>query len=250
MENALPSPDNVWDFDDLTWALRNTDTATGPEQSTAVRWGHQVRPEEKKIRHIKLLLDPDQKIAKESMQKALENQLEKTGKDAETIAADYMRELWKHAVSVLERTLDKYILKNTKRQIILTVPAVWSDKAKHATLKAAEKAGMGDQINMISEPQAAAVFAFQAIQPNRMRKGDHFVLCDAGGGTVDLISYEIEQMSPLRLREAAKGMYGQIDLMWSDDHKMSSLLIIHCGRHGRLVRRVSGQWTLRRAHQE
>jgi molecular chaperone DnaK (HSP70) len=36
--------------------------------------------------------------------------------------------------------------------------------------------------------------------------GDTFVLCDAGGGTVDLISYRITQVSPfLRVEEAAIG---------------------------------------------
>lgn len=35
--------------------------------------------------------------------------------------------------------------------------------------------------------------------------GDAFVLCDAGGGTVDLISYEISRLDPLELRELVPG---------------------------------------------
>ena len=35
--------------------------------------------------------------------------------------------------------------------------------------------------------------------------GDAFVLCDAGGGTVDLISYEITKLDPLELRELVPG---------------------------------------------
>ncbi|TDZ27793.1 hypothetical protein C8035_v008624 [Colletotrichum spinosum] len=35
--------------------------------------------------------------------------------------------------------------------------------------------------------------------------GDHFVVCDAGGGTVDLISYEIVSTDPMVVREAVKG---------------------------------------------
>jgi hypothetical protein len=34
---------------------------------------------------------------------------------------------------------------------------------------------------------------------------DNFIVCDAGGGTVDLISYEIKQLNPLRLEESAEG---------------------------------------------
>ena len=31
--------------------------------------------------------------------------------------------------------------------------------------------------------------------------GDAFVVCDAGGGTVDLISYEITSLKPFELKE-------------------------------------------------
>lgn len=36
--------------------------------------------------------------------------------------------------------------------------------------------------------------------------GDAFVVCDAGGGTVDLISYEVTERSPkLQLKELVPG---------------------------------------------
>lgn len=39
-----------------------------------------------------------------------------------------------------------------------------------------------------------------------LKVGDAFVLCDAGGGTVDLISYEITKLYPtLELRELVPG---------------------------------------------
>lgn len=39
--------------------------------------------------------------------------------------------------------------------------------------------------------------------------GDTFVVCDAGGGTVDLISYTIDQLHPvLQVKEAAPGSGG------------------------------------------
>ena len=51
--------------------------------------------------------------------------------------------------------------------------------------------------------------------------GDAFVLCDAGGGTVDLISYEITKLDPLELRELVPGK-GQIS---SSLKKIGVLLI-------------------------
>jgi hypothetical protein len=38
-----------------------------------------------------------------------------------------------------------------------------------------------------------------------VQAGDAFVLCDAGGGTVDLISYEVDSVNPLELKELVPG---------------------------------------------
>lgn len=92
----------------------------------------------------------------------------------------------------------------------MTVPAIWTDAAKNATLQAAERAGLGNRhdLRLISEPEAAAVYTLKAIQPNHLKIGDNFVVCDAGGGTVDLISYKITQMNPLRVEESGVGSGG------------------------------------------
>lgn len=64
---------------------------------------------------------------------------------------------------ILPRRYSKQFVLSTKLQVILTVPAVWSNAAKDATLKAAEAAGIGHNIGMISKPEAAAVYTLQAI---------------------------------------------------------------------------------------
>ena len=71
---------------------------------------------------------------------------------------------------------------STSLEFVLTVPAVWSDAAKNATLQAAEQAGIGSRHNLklISEPEAAAVYTLQAMQPSHLRIGDNFIVCDAG----------------------------------------------------------------------
>ena len=44
------------------------------------------------------------------------------------------------------------------------------------------------------------------MDPHSIKVGDTFVLCDAGGGTVDLISYKVAALKPLlRIEEAASG---------------------------------------------
>ena len=59
---------------------------------------------------------------------------------------------------------------------------------------------------MISEPEAAALYALNALDPHKLKIGDTFMLCDAGGGTVDLITYKITSLKPiLKLAEASPG---------------------------------------------
>ena len=66
--------------------------------------------------------------------------------------------------------------------------------------------GKGDCLQIISEPEAAATYALHNLNPHDIRIGDTFVLVDAGGGTVDLISYTALALEPiLQLEEAAPG---------------------------------------------
>lgn len=86
------------------------------------------------------------------------------------------------------------------------MPAVWNEKAQSRTLACAKKAGLDPILRAISEPEAAAIYTLDAMDPHKLNVGDTFVLCDAGGGTVDLISYRIETLEPvLKLEEAAPG---------------------------------------------
>lgn len=77
-----------------------------------------------------------------------------------------------------------------------------------ATLSCAKEAGFGEpsQIHIVSEPEAAAIHALKASSPHGIEVGDTIVICDAGGGTVDLITFTVTQLKPhLRLKEQAPG---------------------------------------------
>lgn len=66
--------------------------------------------------------------------------------------------------------------------------------------------GLGHALHIISEPEAAAVYALDVLDPHIIDIGDTFVLCDAGGGTVDLISYTVTALKPnLEINEATPG---------------------------------------------
>ena len=66
--------------------------------------------------------------------------------------------------------------------------------------------GSSHALHIISEPEAAAIYALDVLDPHTIQVGDTFVLCDAGGGTVDLISYTVTTLEPqLEITEATAG---------------------------------------------
>jgi hypothetical protein len=61
-------------------------------------------------------------------------------------------------------------------------------------------------VTLIKEPEAAALYTLHVLQDRALAVGDALVICDAGGGTVDLISYEITKLAPkLELKELVPG---------------------------------------------
>jgi len=113
-------------------------------------------------------------------------------------------------MTTLYRRFDRGVMQMTKVNFILTVPAIWSDSAKKKTEDAAIRAGMGNEngLELLSEPESAAIYTLKNVDTthSQIRVGDRIVVCDAGGGTVDLISYDIERTHPsLSVMECAAG---------------------------------------------
>ncbi|CAK7209363.1 hypothetical protein SCUCBS95973_000413 [Sporothrix curviconia] len=184
------------------------DAPSGTEPT--VRWGFQFKPEESRLRCIKLFLDRTQKLPFYVSPLETAAQLSRYKKTVVDAVADYLTQVYKHTMDTLSRRYGASFMASTRVDFVLTCPAVWSDAAKNTTLLAAERAGMGDRssIQMISEPEAAAVYTLKAIQPNHLNVGDNFIVCDGGGGTVDLIAYKIISLKPLRVEESAVGTGG------------------------------------------
>jgi molecular chaperone DnaK (HSP70) len=132
-------------------------------------------------------------------------------KSSEELTTDYLTKLYEHLMYTLDQKLGASILRTIPIELCLSVPAIWSEVAKEKTLKACQKAGLksSSEILLVSEPEAAAIYALQGLDPHGLHIGESFVLCDAGGGTVDLISYTITNLKPiLKIREAAPGTGG------------------------------------------
>jgi molecular chaperone DnaK (HSP70) len=124
------------------------------------------------------------------------------------LVVDFLESLRRHAERVLVLKLGEDTIRSTPVEYIITVPAMWSEAAQAKTRQCAEKAGMNKYapVHIISEPEAAATYALDSMDPTSLHVGDTYVLCDAGGGTVDLISYRVTAVRPvLRVEEAAPG---------------------------------------------
>lgn len=80
---------------------------------------------------------------------------------AEEVCEDFLHELYIYLTSKLRQEMTESTYDTTPMECWITLPAIWSDEAKDATLNAAWKAGFGsrpdDAIFTIAEPEAAAI---------------------------------------------------------------------------------------------
>ena len=117
------------------------------------------------VRGSKLLLDESQdpEYAPSLASKPL---LAKYSKTAVQVSGEYIGYLVQHVKETLRRRFGD-AAKSMRLKFVLTVPAVWSDKAKDATLQAAMIANIKPQeIFLVSEPEAAALHSLKMIQPS------------------------------------------------------------------------------------
>ncbi|KAL6868611.1 actin-like ATPase domain-containing protein [Trichoderma novae-zelandiae] len=185
-------------------------------------WGYQVEAGMKTCAWTKLLLD---KSSLESVHDDPDLYLSRSmdilhlppGRSAKDVATEYFKGMKRMFDSAVKEHLGAQNIDHLPIDFWLTVPASWSEKAKMLTKSAATDAGFAtrpiDRIMLISEPEAAAQLALKS----SLHRVGHFVkpdsgvmICDCGGGTVDITTYEVEETQPtLKLREIAIGVAGK-----------------------------------------
>ena len=96
-------------------------------EGKVVRWGFEIdRTTEGCIEGIKLLLDPEQ--PRPIYVPAVDTKAE----------LQRLNALWKHAAANIESKYPKDYFNLLKKKFVLTVPAVWSEKAQDATLRVSD----------------------------------------------------------------------------------------------------------------
>jgi molecular chaperone DnaK (HSP70) len=79
-------------------------------------------------------------------------------------------QVWNLCFKNAEQLISFYadFVQNTPKEYVLSVPAIWSDKAKDRTISCAFDAGYGERgdpssIRLVSEPEAAAVYTITTV---------------------------------------------------------------------------------------
>ncbi|KAF2812375.1 actin-like ATPase domain-containing protein [Mytilinidion resinicola] len=200
------------------------------QESNANQFGYQVTPKMTSYSWTKLLLDsrtpatahddPDLQKSEGAGMLRLPR-----GKTATEVAADYLREVYRWTVTELEKRISPEVVRETPFEFWFTVPAIWSDAAKASTQAAARAAGFasrpGDKIFLIPEPEAAGVSVLKGLTQeglsNQAKPGDGLLICDCGGGTVDITTYKITSVAPkLTFEELVEGAGGKCGSTYID----------------------------------
>lgn len=154
-------------------------------------WGYQVQPGMKSYSWFKLLLDEDTNAAEYDdpllRQSAGQGMTDlPPGKSAKDLVADYLKQIYKHTQSYLGEVIGKGMVKETPCHYKLTLPAIWSHRARKSTLEAAEMAGFGtqicsgvsDKLSMVDEPEAGTVDAIKSTLDG-FPKNNPFEVCSS-----------------------------------------------------------------------
>jgi actin-like ATPase involved in cell morphogenesis len=187
------------------------DKATHDEVAPCRRYGYNIdwSDEKRRLCFLKLMLGQEEDQHPEDVldqQNPSFEQLQERLEAAEVSVVQAITHFLAELRSKLQQALEMRQLTNVRYHFALTMPAIWPDRAVTEAIHAAEKAFLGSSVFTISEPEAAAHHVMKDPNQIKMKPGDVCIICDAGGGTIDVISYEVTQVEPtIRLREAAVG---------------------------------------------
>ncbi|GAA5969951.1 hypothetical protein JCM21900_002451 [Sporobolomyces salmonicolor] len=134
------------------------------------------------------------------------------GKNVVDVIADFLRCIWRYAKRQITEEIGSVVDLNAA-DVLLTVPSGWDAAACSLMRESAIRAGLvqssrggdvnwRDRLQIITEPEAGAIHASTLATLHHLRPSQCFLLCDAGGGTVDTAVYKLMgQLSELEIAE-------------------------------------------------
>ncbi|KAI1735230.1 hypothetical protein F4680DRAFT_453138 [Xylaria scruposa] len=182
-----------------------------------IKWGYNIPTDIQPIQWFKLLLleleDLPANLRDSSHIQTARDMMETLGKTAIELVGDYLKVLWNHTIADIRARKGANLVNGTRYHVVLSVPAIWKDYVRDRMRQAAQRAGIFEDrlagktsLDFISEPEAAALATLPDLDnSDDLAVGDSFVVMDAGGGTVDIISYKIEKLEPMVVSECVEG---------------------------------------------
>jgi molecular chaperone DnaK (HSP70) len=125
--------------------------------------------------HVNSFSDLDPSL--QSMGTAVTSAATRGGRNVDKLVTDYLSALGDHLMYTLREKLGEGVVKNTTLEFVVTVPAIWSDLAKDKTKQACQRAvgsfsSTTPAIHLISEPEAAAIYALHGLDPHGLKVND------------------------------------------------------------------------------
>ncbi|THH09037.1 hypothetical protein EW145_g2296 [Phellinidium pouzarii] len=137
------------------------------------------------------------------------------GKTAEQVMGDFLHYLFKETALYIQthHSDGETLWAQVKDQAIFVLghPNGWSGLSQQRYRISAILGGLVPEtdegrkrIKFVTEGEASALACLSGgLGPARLKAGFRFVIADAGGGTVDMSTYEVTKSSPVELRECA-----------------------------------------------
>ncbi|GAA5809043.1 hypothetical protein MFLAVUS_002446 [Mucor flavus] len=128
------------------------------------------------------------------------NNAKKTEHDNMRATIDYFREIFDHTVSTIQNNIGGFGRVSVEKEnirFVITVPAQWNDVQRAIMRTVAKESGLitdedhENRLLIINESSAATLHCEQQkTDYKEMIPGDKYIICDAGGGTVDIATFE------------------------------------------------------------
>ena len=181
-----------------------------------IEWGANIAPNAQREMWTKLQLDRPQTGEAGRILRELSSNTQGPRRRPVDIIADFLERVRDHLITNLDNQYGPELWRTLPITLVVTVPAVWSDLAKARTMQAVNQAGFNSvrlpnlkHILTTTEPEAAAIYTIKTLrggaQDDQLVVGDGLIVCDMGGGTVDLISYKVSKLQPTMVQEATVG---------------------------------------------
>jgi len=187
-------------------------------------WGAGIGDNAYLIRLTKLRLEPPTKLdalaslrgllsdttkveigSRNVIRRQIPRHLLKTSAD---VMVDYLTEVAARIRMDIESRRDPHLLTVCPIDLVITHPGEWHHRARNTTFRAAVEAfetvfpefeQRPGTIRLATEPEACAQYTMSVAREQGirdLRQGQCFIVVDAGGGTVDLVSYRVDELDP------------------------------------------------------